>query len=29
MKVAIYSRVMDWDHRLAVQELFDDWRNKK
>lgn len=24
MKVAIYSRVMDWDHRTAVQDLFDE-----
>src|SRR5437868_12589162 len=23
MKVAIYSRVMDWDHRMEVQQLFD------
>lgn len=24
MKVAIYSRVMDWDHRSEVQDLFDE-----
>lgn len=24
MKVAIYSRVMDWDHRAEVQDLFDE-----
>ncbi len=24
MKVAIYSRVMDWDHRTEVQDLFDE-----
>jgi NAD+ kinase len=24
MKVAIYSRVMDWDHHLEVQQLFDE-----
>jgi NAD+ kinase len=29
MKVAIYSRVMDWDHRLEVQELFDELAKQK
>jgi NAD+ kinase len=29
MKVAIYSRVMDWDHRTEVQELFDELAKQK
>jgi NAD+ kinase len=29
MKVAIYSRVMDWDHHLEVQELFDELARQK
>jgi NAD+ kinase len=29
MKVAIYSRVMDWDHRLEVQQLFDELAKQK
>lgn len=29
MKVAIYSRVMDWDHSTAVQELFDELAMQK
>jgi NAD+ kinase len=29
MKVAIYSRVMDWDHRLSVQQLFDELARQK
>jgi len=29
MKVAIYSRVMDWDHRVEVQELFDELAKQK
>ncbi len=29
MKVAIYSRVMDWDHHLEVQHLFDELAKQK
>ena len=29
MKVAIYSRVMDWDHRMEVQQLFDELAKQK
>jgi NAD+ kinase len=29
MKVAIYSRVMDWDHRVEVQQLFDELARQK
>jgi NAD+ kinase len=29
MKVAIYSRVMDWDHRMEVQQLFDELSRQK
>ena len=29
MKVAIYSRVMDWDHHLEVQQLFDELAKQK
>ncbi len=29
MKVAIYSRVMDWEHRMEVQELFDELAKQK
>jgi len=29
MKVAIYSRVMDWDHRMEVQQLFDELVKQK
>jgi len=29
MKVAIYSRVMDWDHQTEVQQLFDELAKQK
>ncbi len=29
MKVAIYSRVMDWEHKTEVQELFDELAMQK
>jgi NAD+ kinase len=29
MKVAIYSRIMDWDHRVEVQQLFDELTRQK
>ena len=29
MKVAIYSRVMDWNHRMEIQELFDELAKQK
>ncbi|MBS1563553.1 MAG: NAD kinase [Bacteroidetes bacterium] len=29
MKVAIYSRVMDWDHRMEVQQLFSELVSQK
>src|SRR5882724_1854375 len=29
MKVAIYSRVMDWDHRMEVQQLLNELVKQK